>query len=108
MLATPCELMHWYGFPVIRKELVKVMIDDFGLNQNEAAEKMGITPAAVCYYLSGKRGRISIIDKEIIYEINISAKKILQQGNNLVPEEICRLCNIMRERGLLAFNIIKG
>ena len=50
MLRTPCEYMHWQGLPIIRKELVKIMINDFGLNQKEAAAKLGITPAAASQY----------------------------------------------------------
>jgi len=42
------------------------MINDFGLNQKEAADKLNLTPAAVCQYLSRKRGKISITEEEIL------------------------------------------
>ena len=45
----------WSGLPVIRKGFAESMINDFGLSQKEAAEKLGITPAAVCQYLSNKQ-----------------------------------------------------
>ena len=77
MFKTPCEYMQWQGLPLIRKELVKSMINNHGINQKEAADVMGITPAAVSQYLSRKRGRISIIDVEIITEIDISAERII-------------------------------
>ena len=69
------------------------MINDYGLNQKEAAERLGITPAAVSQYLSGKGGKMSTIDKELCNEMNISAKRIIQLGDETLVSEICRLCN---------------
>jgi len=46
-----CEFMIWEGLPFIRKELAKSLIYNFGLCQREAAELLGLTPAAVCQYL---------------------------------------------------------
>ena len=63
--------MMWNGLPVIRKEIAESMINDFGLSQKETAEKLGITPAAVCQYLSKKRGRIDISDKMILEEVKL-------------------------------------
>ena len=63
MKQTPCEYMMWNGLPVIRKEIAESMINNFGLNQKEAAKKLGVTPAAVCQYLSKKRGKIKILNK---------------------------------------------
>ena len=62
MKGTPCEYMMWNGLPVIRKEIAESMINNFGLNQKEAAKNLGVTPAAVCQYLSKKRGKIKIVD----------------------------------------------
>ena len=62
MLRTPCEFMMWSGLPVIRKEIAESMIINYGLSQKEAANKLGVTPAAVCQYVSKKRGKIKIID----------------------------------------------
>ena len=107
MLGTPCEYMRWQGLPIIRKELVKSMIRNYGINQKEAADIMGLTPAAISQYLSKKRGRISIINHDIISEINISAEKIIQNGSSAVQIEICRICNILRKSGMLSFSAIE-
>jgi predicted transcriptional regulator len=107
MIETPCEEMKWEGLPIIRKELVKSMINDFGLNQKEAADKLHLTPAAVCQYLSRKRGRISIIEEEMLTEINVSAGKIIEYGEKIVIKEICRLCKVMRKHGIQCFSIYK-
>jgi hypothetical protein len=107
MARTPCEQIRWDGLPVLRKELAKNLVQKFGISQKEAAEKLGITPAAVCQYLSRKRGRLTIIDEEILHEITLSAVKIIEEGEPVVAAELCRLCMIIRKHGILSFNVIK-
>ena len=87
----------WNGLPVIRKEIAESMISDFGLSQKETAEKLGITPAAVCQYLSKKRGRSDIADEIILTEIKLSAKNIIDNGNGYIISETCRICKLVRK-----------
>lgn len=97
MKRTTCEYMMWNGLPVIRKEIAESMIRDYGLSQKEAAEKLGITPAAVCQYISGKRGKIEIKNPFVLKEIKISAKNIIEDGgDDQVVSETCRICKILR------------
>jgi predicted transcriptional regulator len=88
--------MMWNGLPVIRKEIAESMIKDFGLSQKETAEKLGITPAAVCQYVSRKRGRIDIQDTSVLEEVKMSAKNIIDNGGISVLSETCRICKIFR------------
>ena len=97
MKRTTCEYMMWNGLPVIRKEIAESMISDFGLSQKETAEKLGITPAAVCQYLSKKRGRSDIADEIILTEIKLSAKNIIDNGNGYIISETCRICKLVRK-----------
>ena len=99
MRRTTCEYMMWSGLPVIRKEIAESMINDFGLSQKEAAEKLGITPAAVCQYVSRKRGKINIADDMILKEIKVSAENIIENGGSSVLSETCRICKIVRSSG---------
>ena len=102
MRQTSCEYMIWKGLPAIRKEIAESMITNFGLTQKETAEKLGLTPAAVCQYISKKRGKIEIINKHILKEINISAERIIKSNNGIsVTSETCRICKIMKSKGLL-------
>ena len=97
MKRTTCEYMMWNGLPVIRKEIAESMINDFGLSQKETAEKLGITPAAVCQYISRKRGRIDIKDELILDEVRLSARNIIDNGGGgSVLKETCRICKIFR------------
>lgn len=103
MKSTPCEFMKWNGLPVIRREIAESMINKFGLTQKETAIKLGLTPAAICQYISKKRGKIKIIDEKILKEIDKSAQIIIQKGSNSTAIETCRICKIMRNEGLFQF-----
>jgi predicted transcriptional regulator len=103
MKRTPCELL-----PSVRHEIAISMINDFGLNQKEAAAKLGITPAAVCMYLSEKRGRSNIKDETILKEIKKSAENIIKDENIDLIEETCRLCKIIKSKGLFPFFNLKN
>lgn len=98
MNRTTCEYMMWNGLPVIRKQIAESMIKDYGLTQKEAAEKLGITPAAVCQYISKKRGKLKINDDIVLEEIKVSANNIINNGNGNVVNETCRICKILRSR----------
>jgi predicted transcriptional regulator len=87
----------WNGLPVIRKEIAVSMINDYGLNQKETAEKLDITPAAVCQYLSKKRGRSHIFNEIILSEIKLSAKNIIENGNGCIIPETCRICQLVKK-----------
>jgi hypothetical protein len=79
------------------------MINDFGLKENEAAYKLGVTPAAVSQYLKGKRGKSNITDVEVLHEINISAERIINNGSGTVAPELCRLCKVFSSKNLFTF-----
>lgn len=96
MSKAPCEYAVWKILPVIRKELACCMVREFGLTQKEAAEKLGITPAAISQYKCNKRGRGEF--KNIIHdEIQDSTKKLIESGSSILTSEICRLCKIIQK-----------
>ena len=97
MKRASCEYMMWNGLPVIRKEIAVSMIKDYGLSQKETAEKLDITPAAVCQYLSKKRGKSHISDEKILSEVKLSAKNIIDKGNGHIISETCRICRLLRK-----------
>ncbi len=105
MNTLPCENIIWYGIPVIRRELAFSLINQFGLTQKEAAEKLGITPSAVSQYISKKRGKITILNNNIINEINISAQKIHNNGDSVLNQEICKICKILKTEGFFKFKV---
>jgi len=103
MKQTPCEYMIWNGLPFIRREIAESLIDDFGLSQKEVAERLGVTPAAICQYRAKKRGRMKIKHEIITKEIIISAERIIKNDGISIMEETCRICRIMRSNGIHPF-----
>lgn len=97
MRRTTCEYMLWNGIPTIRKELAETLIKQYGLSQRQAAEKLGITPSAVCQYLSKKRGKTDFFDETIIQEITLSAERIMQNNGTDVVIETCRICRLVQK-----------
>ena len=103
MKLTPCEYIVWNGLPVIRKGLTESMINDHGLSQSETAEKLNISPAAVSQYLSGKRGKKNISNKEIIIEISKSAERIIESADDILVSETCKLCRLLISKKIFSF-----
>lgn len=97
MRRTPCEYMLWNGIPTIRKELAETLIKQHGLSQRQAAEKLGITPSAVCQYLTKKRGKTDLFDEKIMKEITISAELIMKDNGSDVYIETCRICRLVQK-----------
>ena len=84
----PQEIEVWYIIPALRRELAKSMIEDFRLTQKQVAEHMGITEAAISQYLSNKRAKDVIFSNAVLDEIKKSAKMIIADNEQSVPEMI--------------------
>ena len=52
----PCEYAAKNVFPSIRASIAKVLVEELNYSKYSAAKILKITPAAITYYLSGKRG----------------------------------------------------
>jgi uncharacterized protein len=102
MKQTPCECIVWNGLPVIRKELARSMINDFSLNEKQASEYLCVTPSAVSQYISGKRGNTDIVDKVVLKEIKKSAKKIINNREDILVDEICKLCKFFTKKQIFS------
>jgi len=96
-LKTPCEVATWYILPAIRREPTRVMVRELSLSQRKAADKLGLTHAAVSQYLKGKRGRSVEIRKEIMEKIRGAAREIATSKDpEVVTEKICQICRALR------------
>lgn len=97
----PCEIILWHILPAMRKEFAKGLMKNYGLNQKQVAELLGITPAAVCQYLSDKRGYYNITDDDILYEIEKSIDILFHNGSERIVNETCRVCSIIKSKGII-------
>ena len=100
-LNCPCEIIVWQILPAIRRELARRLTQDFGLSQKEAAEKLGLTEAAVSRYISGKRADFEMPNGKVSKELKKSANKIIGGGKKTVINETCRICDILKSSNLV-------
>ncbi|MEK6898184.1 MAG: transcriptional regulator [Nanoarchaeota archaeon] len=78
----PQELEVWYLIPALRKEIAKIFIEDYNLNQKRVAEILGITEAAISQYLNSKRGNELKFNKDELKQIKKSAREIIESPAN--------------------------
>ncbi len=52
----PCNVLFWRILPAVRRELARILVEERGFSRRAAAKVLGVTPAALSQYLSGKRG----------------------------------------------------
>lgn len=87
----PCEQLV-ERLPAIRAIITNEIVNTFGLTQKEAAEKLGITQAAVSQYLAGSRGgKNKLSNKKLLAESRKLAKDIIE-GKSEFPKTVCSLC----------------
>lgn len=102
-LELPCEYAGKVVIPSIRALIVKTLVEDYKLTKYRAAKILGLTPAAVTYYLSGERGRKLIeeieSDQNLIRIVkDVSALIAERNGINSVEDykkyrdSVCKIC----------------
>lgn len=105
-MKTPCEIVVWYVLPTIRREIAKEMVDTYHMKQADVGRIFGVTDAAISQYLKKKRGCSTLIEESKFYpqfieEVKRSAKYIVEEKSD-ISVEMCRICNFIKELGLLA------
>ena len=99
----PCETVSKHFLPALRSLIAKGLIENYGVTQVIAAEKLGTTQAAISYYLSSKRGERHIKKIENDSQIKSTIKEIVDGlatevlSPNEVMQKLCALCLYMRK-----------
>lgn len=103
----PCIIVVNYLLPALRGLIARELIEKYGLSRVEAAEKMGLTPAAITQYIKKVRGEAAIetieSSDDAIRMISEIAKDLAEDKASLyeVLKKICKTCQIIRSKGLL-------
>ena len=98
----PQDIEVRYILPAIRRELARIFIKDYKLNQKEAARLLGLTEAAISQYQHSKRAKEVIFSNEIISEIRKSAEKVLADGEKQrLIAEMYRISNLTTVKHIL-------
>lgn len=95
-LKPPCELIVRSYLPYIRRSLAQKLIEK-GVSQREAAEKLGLTQAAVSQYLSKKRGSDDFDEVSLLNELTDEFAQELAEEDVGEKERVLGLCNICIE-----------
>jgi predicted transcriptional regulator len=98
MKAMPQEIEVWYILPAIRRELALALHKQF--RQNEIADMLGVTEAAVSQYLKSKRASSVKFDAQTRKSIHESAKKISTNRNSF-EKEMQRICRLIKKEMVL-------
>jgi predicted transcriptional regulator len=109
----PCEYASKVVIPSIRALIVKKLVEEYKMSRYKAAKLLGLTPAAVTYYLNGERGKklvkqiesrpelVKIIDelsRLIAGENGIKSLETYRQ----YKESICKVCSEVNEYAKMA------
>jgi len=99
LMRPPCEIVVNTILPNVRAELVKVLIEDYGLRQVDVATLLDITQASVSQYRTLIRGR-----DELLLEIFPEIEKYTKEAARCIMEDnkdtenaepwncICEMC----------------
>jgi predicted transcriptional regulator len=103
----PCIIVVRYVLPALRALIARELIEKHGLSRVRAAEKMELTPAAITQYLKKVRGETAV---QLVESSDEAVKIVSEMASNLakgeasvydVLQNICKICQIMRSKGLL-------
>ncbi|MBI4439248.1 transcriptional regulator [Candidatus Woesearchaeota archaeon] len=86
MSVLPQEIQVWYVLPALRRELAAALIERHGLTQKKAAGLLGVSEGAVSQYQSAKRGAGVDLGNELGNEIELSCKRISDDGTQAMAE----------------------
>lgn len=100
IIKSRCESVTRYIIPAVRGLIAKSLVEEYGFSQSYVAKMLGVTQAAVNYYISAKRGRkISKKlkdDKKVMDMIMAMAKKIAEtRGLEKANIDLCDICKIL-------------
>jgi predicted transcriptional regulator len=105
-MKTTCEIMVQKVLPAIRAELSRAMIFEHRCTQQEVADILELSRAAVSQYVSEKRGAEVDFSEETQNEIRKFASVLLNDG--LSSQEkvkgMCSICSFVQKSGWLYRN----
>jgi len=103
----PCEIVVKYVLPAFRSLVARELIEEYGLSQVAAAEKLGTTQAAISHYVYSKRGDKRIRQLEAVSSVQSAAREV---ARDLADRELsatdamirfCKLCAALRDSDVI-------
>ena len=104
----PCEYAVRAIFPSIRSSIARVLLREYGVSKYTIAKILGLSPAAVTFYIEGRRGDkyVRRIEEspELLGIVKKAAKLLLDSYNekgftdySLYQVALCSVCSKVNE-----------
>jgi len=100
MYYLPQEIEVWYVIPALRSSIARCLISDFDASYEKVGNILGVSRAAISQYVKGKRAAKIKLPKELEPKI-MATCKILGKDKTKAVDEIDKLLNLMRTKGLI-------
>jgi len=105
-LKTTCEIMVQKVLPAIRAEIARVMFFEHRCTQQEIADILCLSRAAVSQYMSEKRGAEVDFPEEVRAEVRKFSVRLLKgMDQKDQVEGMCNICRFVQRSGWFDKNI---
>ncbi len=106
LLKTTCEIMVQKVLPAIRAEIARVMFSEHRCTQQEIADILCLSRAAVSQYMSEKRGAEVDFPNEVRVEVRkFSARLLKGMDQKDQVQGMCNICKFVQHSGWFYKNI---
>ncbi len=89
-LVFPCEIVSWQVLPAVRREIAIYLVNEMKASRKVAAQKLGLTEAAVCQYIKHKRGGTYKFNDSDLGKIKKMAEMLMENPNGF--DGMCIVC----------------
>ena len=93
----PQEIEVWYIIPAIRRDIAKILVNEYKISFEKVGNILGISKAAVSQYLANKRAAKIKLHEKAFKEIKKSCKKMMD-GKSDSTKEILRILELIRKK----------
>jgi len=104
-LILPCEVGVKTVLPAVKAMMAKSIVEKHGLNEQQAANLLGLSQSAVSRYISKERGNTLSIDKstEVLALIEQMVTSLIKNPGNKEQtlSLFCQVCTSIRQKGLM-------
>jgi predicted transcriptional regulator len=104
-MVLPCEVAVKSVVPAIRSAIARELTQSYGLKQREVAQLLGVTQTAVSKYTSHTRGTVLEVEKvedaQFVLKETVVSLANGQMNKYQLTVKLCRICEIIRQKGLM-------
>jgi uncharacterized protein len=101
----PCEVGVRTVLPAVKALMARIIVEKYGLKEQQAADMLGLSQSAVSRYLNKGRGNLMTIEnvpevQKLIEEMTHSILSEPQKKHKIL-KLFCATCQTIRRKGLL-------